>query len=146
MKKCQTENEIKFCDFLKLNPEHFEGTLHQENSLYIFLNFNYRLKNVLFDPSFSFADKKDQITYLMVFFIFGDLNRNFVQHLKPNELIMVDTSSAPNKINHVLRVNHSDLFKISTTDIETIKAMVLKNDLELFKNVIRPVIQVESSY
>jgi hypothetical protein len=146
LKKCLTENEIKFCDFLKLTPEHFEGTLLQNNILYIFLNFDYRLKNVLFDPSFSFADKKDQITYLMVFFIFGDLNRNFVQHLKPNEVFMVDTSSAPNKIKQILKVNNSDLFKISTTDIETIKAMVLKNDLGLFNNVIRPVIQVESSY
>jgi pSer/pThr/pTyr-binding forkhead associated (FHA) protein len=146
LKKCQTENEIKFCDFIKLNPEQFEGTLQQENILYIFVNFEYRLKNVLFDPSFSFADKKDQITYLMVFFIFGDLNRNFVQHLKLNEVIMVDTSSAPHKINQVLKLNHSDLFKISTTDIETIKAMVFKNDLGLFKNVIQPVIQIESIY
>jgi hypothetical protein len=59
---------------------------------------------------------------------------------------MVDTSSAPHKINQVLKLNHSDLFKISTTDIETIKAMVLKNDLGLFKNVIQPVIQIESIY
>ncbi len=144
--KCLSEGEKNYCNYMKMEPERFEGILNVENNFYIFLNFDHRLKNVLFDPSFTFADKKEQVTYLMVFFVFADVTRNFIQPLNVKEIIIVDSSSAPSKINQVLKIGHSELYKLSTTDIETIKAMILKKDFTLFKNVIAPIIQVESAY
>ncbi len=144
--KCLSDGEKNYCNIMKMESERFEGILNVENNLYIFLDFDHRIKNVLFDPSFSFADKKEQVTYLMVFFVFADVTRNFIQPLNIKEVIIVDSSSAPTKINQVIKIAYSELFKLSSTDIETIKAMILKKDFTLFKNVITPIIQVESAY
>ena len=144
--KCLSEAEKSYCNFMNMAQERFEGILNKDRNFYIFINFDYRLQNVLFDPSFSFADKKEQVTYLMVFFAFRDETRNFLQNLDIKEIFIVDTSLAPSKINQVLKMEGPNLFKLSSTDIETIKTMVLKKDFELFKNVITPIIQVESAY
>jgi hypothetical protein len=144
--KCLTETEKNYCNLMNMATERFEGVLKKDRDFYIFLNFDYRLQNVLFDPSFSFADKKEQVTYLMVFFALREETRNFLQNLDIKEIFIVDTSSAPSKTNQVLKMEGANLFKLSSTDIETIKTMVLKKDYELYKNVITPIIQVESAY
>ena len=145
--KCVTELEKNYCHYLQMNSERYEGVLTKNNTLYVFLNYDHRLKNVMFDPSFSFADKKDQITYLMVFFAFGEVTKNVAQRLKVKELIMIDTTSSPVKINHTLHVSLENLLKVSSSDVETIKQMILdKRDNELYKNVIFPLIKINSAY
>ena len=135
--KCQTDFEKGLCLTFKVKTEIGEGVLLKNKNLYIFYNFTDRIKNVEFDPSFSFATDPDRQLYLMTFMLFRPDLRDIIIANGIESLMMVDINSNPVNILKTVAISSKDLAKLTMIDIETIFSnLINKQDQTLFKSLV----------
>ena len=58
-------------------------------------------------------------------------------------LLVVDVSSGPTKVNQVLKISTSNLFKLSPFDLQTAFSSLLKQDPQLFTALLVPLFEME---
>ncbi len=141
--KCQEEEVNQFCNTLKTVTDHGEGVILKDADAIIYVNFNQRLQNAEIDPSFSSANEKDRMAYLMTFLAFREDIRLLMKKQGLKNLLIVDVSSNPSKVNQVIKVTQLNLQKLTTIDIKTVFAGVINKNPTLFEALIAPVIEIE---
>lgn len=140
--KCQNEKEILFCNILKTNHAYSEGAIQKDNDLFVYMNFGLRLKNVEIDPSFSMASDQDRMTYLMTYLAFREDIRSAITQTGFSNLMIVDISSDPSRVNQVMKVSQSNLMKLSNIDVQTFFGGVINKDPSFFNSLLLPLIEM----
>lgn len=140
--KCQTQKEQFLCQTLKTNLENAEGVVQKEKDLVIFINFGLRIKNVEIEPSFSMANDTERMTYLMAYMAFNNDMPANVKVMEFENLLIVDVSSGPTRVNQVLKAGQANLLKLSPIDLQTIFNGVLNKDPHFFNSLLFPLVEV----